>query len=131
MDILTFSKGLTHDFGKNCKFHLSLFLDKMGVEIMCDDDPSRKLALLNYKNINFTKSPNCIFSIRLTHDFRQKLQVSSLFRNFPACLSLDNRGLEIMFDDHLVREQALLGSRHSTSQSVSQSLIHSFSQSVS
>ena len=33
---------------------------------------------------------------------------------FPLCLeisclfSLDNRGLEIMFDDHLVREQALL-----------------------
>ena len=80
----------------------------MTVEIMSDDHPSRKLALLNYKNINFTKSPNCIFSIRLTHDFRQKLQVSSLFRHFPACLFLDNRGLEIMFDDHLVREQALL-----------------------
>ena len=26
-----------------------------------------------------------------------------------SCLFLDNRGLEIMFDDHLVREQALLG----------------------
>ena len=82
VDILTFSKGLTHDFGQNWKFHLSLFLDKMTVEIMSDDHPSRKLALLNYKNINFKKSPNCIFSIRLTHDFRQKLQVSSLFRNF-------------------------------------------------
>ena len=82
MDILAFSKGLAHDFGQNWRFHLSLFLEKMRVEIMCDDDPSRKLALLNYKNINFTKSPNCIFSIRLTHDFCQILQVSSLFRNF-------------------------------------------------
>ena len=67
---------------KNWKFLLSLFLDKISLEIMSDDHPSRKLALLNYKNINFKKSPNCIFSIRLTHDFRQKLQVSSLFRNF-------------------------------------------------
>ena len=36
---------------KNWKFHLSLFFDHL----------SRKLALLNYKNINFTKSRNCIF----------------------------------------------------------------------
>ena len=82
VDILTFSRGLTHDFGQNWRFHLSLVLDKIRVEIMSDDNPSRKEALLNHKNINFTKSPNCIFSIRLTHDFRQKLQVSSLFRNF-------------------------------------------------
>ena len=82
VDILAFPKGLTHDFGQNWRFHLSLVLGKIGVEIMSDDNPSRKEALLNYKNINFTKSPNCIFSIRLTHDFRQKLQVSSLFRNF-------------------------------------------------
>ena len=82
VDILKFSKGLTHDFGQNWRFHLSLVLDKIRVEIMSDDNPSRKEALLNYKNINFTKSPHCIFSIRLTHDFRQKLQVSSLFRNF-------------------------------------------------
>ena len=40
---------------KNWKFHLSLFLDKMSLEIMSDDHPSRKLALLNNKNINFTK----------------------------------------------------------------------------
>ena len=46
VDILRFSKGLTHDFGKNWKFHPSLFLDKMSVEIMSDDHPSTKLALL-------------------------------------------------------------------------------------
>ena len=38
---------------KNWKFLLSLFLDKISLEIMSDDHPSRKLALLNYKNINF------------------------------------------------------------------------------
>ena len=82
MDILAFSKGLAHDFGQNWEISSQFVLEKMTVEIMCDDDPRRKLALLNYKNINFTKSPNCIFSIRLTHDFCQILQVSSLFRNF-------------------------------------------------
>ena len=46
---------------KNWKFLLSLFLDKMSLEIMSDDHPSRKLALLNYKNIYFTKSRNCNF----------------------------------------------------------------------
>ena len=80
--MLTFSKGLTHDFGQNWRFHLSFDFDKIRIEIMSDDNSSRKEAFLNYKNINFTKSPNCIFSIMLTHDFRQKLQVSSLFRTF-------------------------------------------------
>ena len=93
MDILKFSKALTHDFGQNWEFHLSLFLDKMSVEVMSDDHPSRKLALL----------PNCIFSKGLTHDFRQKLQISCLLICF-----LDNGGLKIMFADHLVRDQALL-----------------------
>ena len=41
---------------ENWKFRLSLFLDKMSLEIMSDDHPSSKLALLNYKNIYFTKS---------------------------------------------------------------------------
>ena len=27
---------------------------------------------------------------------------------FPVCLLLDNRGLEVMFADHLVRDQDLL-----------------------
>ena len=47
VDILRFSKGLTHDFGQNWEFHLSLFLDKMSIEVKSDDHPSRKLALLN------------------------------------------------------------------------------------
>ena len=29
-------------------------------------------------------------------------------KKIPVCLFLDNRGLEIMFEDHLVREQAFL-----------------------
>ena len=72
---------------KNWKFHLSLFFDHL----------SRKLALLNYKNINFTKSRNCIFSKGVTHDFRQKRQISSMF--------FDSISLEIMSDDHLVKRR--------------------------
>ena len=53
VEILRFPKGLTHDFGQKLEL---LFLDKISLEIMSDDHPSRKLALLNYKNINFTKS---------------------------------------------------------------------------
>ena len=63
---------------------------------MSDDHPSRKLALLNCKNINFAKSRNCIFSKGLAHDFRQKLQISSMF--------FDSISLEIMSDDHLVKK---------------------------
>ena len=70
----------------------------MNLEIMSDDYPSRKLALLNYQNINFTKSPNCIFfSKGLAHDFCQKLQISSLF--------FYSSSLEIMSDDHLVKKR--------------------------
>ena len=78
---------------KNWKFRLSLFLDKMSLEIqnvMSDDHPSRKLALLNYKHIYV------FFSKGLTYDFRQKLLISSVF--------FDSISLEIMSDDHLVKQ---------------------------
>ena len=60
---------------------------------MSDDHPSSKLALLNYKNINFTKSWNRIFLKGLTHDFRQKLQIFSMF--------FDSTSQGIMSHDHL------------------------------
>ena len=41
-----------------------------------------------------------IFSEGLTHDFGQKLKISYLF--------LGKMGIEITFDDHLVKEQAHL-----------------------
>ena len=72
----------------------------MSLEIMSDDHPSRKLALLNHKNINFTKSWNCIFAKGLTHDFRQKLQISSMF--------FDSTSQGIMSHDHLVKKNAPL-----------------------
>ena len=80
----------------NWKFLVSLFLDKMSLEIMSDDHPSRKLALLNYKNMNFTKSRNCIFFKGVNPWF------SSKTANF-LCFFFDSISLEIMSDDHLVK----------------------------
>ena len=41
------------------------------------------------------------FLKELTHDFGQNLK-------FPHCFFLDKMGLEVMFDDHVVKEQAHL-----------------------
>ena len=38
----------------------------------------------------------------------QKQPIILVNKKIPVCLFLDNRGLEIMFEDHLVREQAFL-----------------------
>ena len=53
-----FSKGKPMIFFKSCKFPLSLFSYKMNFEILFDDHPVRKQALLKYKNIEFTDLPN-------------------------------------------------------------------------
>ena len=42
-------------------------------------------------------------STKTTNNFGQQN-----LKKIPVCLFLDNRGLEIMFEDHLVREQAFL-----------------------
>ena len=55
-------------FVKSCKFPLCLFLHKMNFEIVFDDHPVRKQALLNCNNIEFTELPNYIFPDGLTHD---------------------------------------------------------------
>ena len=83
---------------KNWKFFVSLFLDKMSLEIliMSDDHPSRKLALLKYKNIYFTKSRNCNF-------FQGGL--SSKTANF-LYVFFDSISLEIMSDDHPVKKRS-------------------------
>ena len=48
-------------FVKSCKFPLCLFSHKMNFEIMFDDHPVRKQALLKYKNIEFIELPNPFF----------------------------------------------------------------------
>ena len=51
-DILRCSKGLTHDFGE---ISSQFIFGQNSVEIMSDDHPSWKLALLNYKFYKVTK----------------------------------------------------------------------------
>ena len=63
---------------KNWKFPLCLFLDKISYEIF-DNHLVRKQSFQDYKNTDFTYFAYWIFSEGLTHDFGQKLKISSLF----------------------------------------------------
>ena len=68
---------------------------------MFDDYLVRKEVVLDYKNIDFKQWPYCFFSKGSTHDFGQKMEISSLY-------VFGQMGLEILFDDHWGRKQALL-----------------------
>ena len=102
-----FSKGSTHDFGQKMEI-LSLYVfGEMDLEILFDDHCGRKQALLYYKIFDITKLPCWHFFIGgLTQEFGQKLQISFLFPFFLGKISL-----EIMSDDHLLKNQALSQSK--------------------
>ena len=68
---------------------------------MFDDYLVRKQVILDYKNIDFKQSPYCFFSKGFTHDFGRKMEISSLY-------VFGQMDLEILFDDHWGRNQALL-----------------------
>ena len=72
----------------------------MGLEVVFDNHPVRKQTFLGYKNIDFKQWRYWVFSKGLTHDFGQKLEISSLF-------VFAQNGFEIMFDDHLDRKETL------------------------
>ena len=72
----------------------------MGLEVVFDNHPVRKQTFLDYKNTDFKQWPSWVFSKGLTHDFGQKLKISSLF-------VFAQNGFEIMLDDNLVRKEAL------------------------
>ena len=74
-----FSNGLTHDFGQKLEIFSLFVLDKISYEIIFDNHLVRKQAFQDYKNIDFTHLAYWIFSEGLTHDFGQKLKISSLF----------------------------------------------------
>ena len=87
-------------FSQNIKFPLLSY--QMDLEIMFQDHLVREKALLDYKNSCFTKWQHCIFPKGLTYDCGQKLEIT-------PCFVLGQKiSLEIMFDDRLVRKQALL-----------------------
>ena len=86
----------------------------MGLEVVFDDYIGRKQALLDYKNMDF------IIKIWISHSRHigflkgvkqpiilvKKLEISCLSSFF-----FGTRGLELMLDDHLVREQAFLDNK--------------------
>ena len=96
-----FKRGLPMILVKNSKFPLHLFQDKMGLEVVFNDYIVRRKALLDYKNIDFTQSPYWIFKRGLP---------MILVKNskFPLRLFQDKMGLEVVFDDYIVRKQARL-----------------------
>ena len=82
------------------KFYLSLFLDKIGLEKVFWDLWGRKQALLDCKNMTFHRHHIGFFSKGVTHDFGQNMEILSLYVFVQMVL-------EIMFDDHWGRKQAL------------------------
>ena len=74
-----FLKGLTHGFGQKLEIFFCLFIDRIGLEIIFDDQWGRKQALLDYKNLYLQSRDTEIFSKGLTPDFGQKLKISYLF----------------------------------------------------
>ena len=64
---------------KNSNFLHCLFLLKIGPEMMFGDVLDRKQACLDNKNMYLICPKNRNFPKRLTHDFCEKLELSSLF----------------------------------------------------
>ena len=64
---------------KNSMFPHSLFLFKTGQEMMFGDVLDRKKAFLDNKNMYLICPKKGNFPKGLTHDFGQKLELSSLF----------------------------------------------------
>ena len=81
----------------------TFFLGNIGQENDYYDILERKNAFLGYKNKNFEKSKNCIFSKGLTHSFGPKMVI------FPTFFFWGNVGLENVFYDILERKNAFLG----------------------
>ena len=81
-------------------FPFFLFFDQMGSEIMVDDRLDKEQAHLDKKYWFYSSLSYWDFLKELTHDFGQKLDISSLFfqQNTPR----------VMSHDYLVRKRALL-----------------------
>ena len=98
-----FLKGGTPWFSSQIgNYSFLCFGTKISLEIMFDDGLVRKQALLHYKKANFTKWPYWLFFKGGTPWLWSQIENYSLLC-FRTKISLD-----IMFDDRLVRKQALL-----------------------
>ena len=86
---------------KIANFLFVCFREKIGLDVVFDDYLVRKEVVLDYKNIDFKQWPYCFFSKGSTHDFGRKMEISSLY-------VFGQMDLEILFDNHWGRKQALL-----------------------
>ena len=86
---------------KTWKFHLCLFLDKIGYEMMFVDHRGEKQALLDYSNLEFTKWPHWDFYKGINPWFWSKIG------NFLYVCFREKIRYEIIFDDYLVKEQII------------------------
>ena len=102
-----FQRGQPMILVKKWKFQLCMFLDKWALKyclmiIEVENKPSQTIKIWILQSCHTE-----IFTQGLTKDFGQKLQISSLF----VCLFFGKISLEIMSDDHLVKNQALSQSK--------------------
>ena len=88
-------------WSKIANFLFVCFREKIGLDVVFDDYLVRKEVVLDYKNIDFKQWPYCFFSKGSTHDFGRKMEISSLY-------VFGQMDLEILFDNHWGRKQALL-----------------------
>ena len=69
-----FSKGLTHDSGKQLEVFLCLLLNKIGLEIMFADHPIRKQAYLHSKIRILPSRPMKIFFKQVNTSLWSKIE---------------------------------------------------------
>ena len=99
---LFFKEGTPRLWSKIGNYSLVCFGTKIGLEIIFDDRLVRKQALQNYKKAHFTKWRYWLFFKEGTPRLWSKIGNYSL-----VCFGTKT-SLEIIFDDRVVRKQALL-----------------------
>ena len=97
-----FQRGTRRLWSKIGNYSLVCFGTKISLEIIFDDRLVRKQALLHYKKADFTKWPYWLFFKGGTPWLWSKIG-----NYFLVCFET-KISLEIIFDDRLVRKQALL-----------------------
>ena len=63
---------------KNLNLHASLFLFKKHLAMLFNNVFEWKPCFLDYKKVIFKSRKMCIFAKGLTHDFRQKFELSCM-----------------------------------------------------
>ena len=104
---LFFKGGIPRLWSKIGNYSLVFFVSKISLEIIFDDRLVKKQALLQYKKGDFTKWLYWLF-------FKgAPLRLWSKIWNYSLVCFGTKISLEIIFDDRILRKQALLHSKKS------------------